>query len=52
MPYEEALKLAEIIDELHDKELLKTIAEGRKSIRKGARGVELKSSLSKRGISV
>jgi len=52
MPYEEALSLAEIIDELHDKELLKTIAEGRRAIRKGARGVELKASLVKRGMRV
>jgi len=52
MPYEEALALAEIIDELHDKELLKTIAEGRSAIRKGAKGIALTDSLRKRGISV
>ena len=52
MPYEEALELTEIIDELHDKELLKVVAEGRKAIRKGARGITLKAALKKRVFSV
>lgn len=52
MPYEEALELTEIIDELHDKELLKVVAEGRRAIRKGAKGITLKAALKKRGFSV
>lgn len=52
LPYEDALELAEIIDELNDKALLKTIAEGRRAIRKGAKGISLPDSLKKRGYSV
>ena len=52
MPYEEALELVEIIDELRDKKLLKTIAEGRKAIRRGAKGITLESALKKRVMSV
>lgn len=52
MPYEEALELTEIIDELHDKELLKTIAEGRRAIRRRAKGISLEDALKKRGIRV
>ena len=52
MPYEEALELTEIIDELHDKELLKTIVVGRRSIRRGAKGITLKDALKKRRIRV
>jgi PHD/YefM family antitoxin component YafN of YafNO toxin-antitoxin module len=49
MPYEEALELMEIIDELNDKELLKTIAEGRKAIKRGSKGITLTDALEKRG---
>lgn len=52
MPYEDALELTEIVDELHDKELLKIVAEGRRAIRKGMRGTTLKSAMKKRGIGV
>ncbi len=52
MPYEEALKLTEIIDELHDKALLKTIAAGRRAIRSGAKGISLKDALKRRGVRV
>ncbi len=52
MPYVNALELTEIIDELHDKELLKAVAEGRQAIRKGAKGITLKAALKKRGFDV
>lgn len=52
MPYEEALELTEIIDELHDKELLKTIAEGRQAIRRRTKGISIEDALRKRGIRV
>ena len=52
MPYDEAVELAEIIDELHDKRLLKTIAEGRRAIHRGAKGITLESALRRRGIRV
>ena len=52
MPYDEALELTEIIDELHDKKLLKTIAEGRRAIYRGAKGISLKDALKRRRISV
>ena len=52
MPYENALELTETIDELHDKELLKAVAEGRRAIRKSTKGITLKTALKKRGFSV
>lgn len=39
LPYEDVVELAEIIDELHDQELLKTIAEGRKAVRRASAGI-------------
>jgi hypothetical protein len=52
MPYDEALELTELLDELHDRELLKTIAEGRRAIRRGVKGIALEQALKKRGIRV
>ena len=52
LPYEDALELAYTIDEVHDKKLLAIIAEGRRAIRKGGRGILLSKSLKKRGMSV
>ena len=52
MPYEEALELTEMIDELNDKKLLKTVAEGRRAIHRGAKGIYLKDAVKKRGIRV
>ena len=52
LPYEDAIELADIIDELNDKKLLKIIAEGRRAINRGARGILLSDSLKKRGKSV
>lgn len=52
VPYDEAINLIELLDELHDKELLATIAEGRKAIRRSAKGVVLEDSLKRRGIRV
>ena len=52
LPYEDAIELADIIDELNDKKLLKIIVEGRRAISRGARGILLSDSLKKRGKSV
>ena len=49
LPYADAIELADIIDELNDKDLLKTIAEGRRAIRSGSKGILLSDSLKKRG---
>src|SRR3989338_22761 len=49
MPYEDALDLTEIIDELNDKELLKAIASGRRAIRRGTKGISLEDALKRRG---
>lgn len=49
MPYEDALAMAEVLDELRDKELLKTIAEGRRAIHRGAKGITLQDALKRRG---
>ena len=49
LPYEDAIELADIIDELNDKKLLKIIAGGRRAISRGARGILLSDSLKKRG---
>ncbi len=52
MPYDEALELTELLDELHDGDLLRTIAEGRRAIRKGAKGITLEHALKRRGFRV
>jgi len=39
IPYEEMLELVDIFDELSDSELLKTIREGRASIKIGEKGI-------------
>ena len=52
LPYADAIELADIIDELHDKKLLKIIAEGRRAIRRGTKGIPLSDSLKKRGMRV
>ncbi len=52
LPYQDALELVDVVDELNDKKVLKMIAEGRRAIRKGAHGVLLSDSLKKRGIRV
>lgn len=45
---EETLGPDEILDELHDKKLVRTIAESRRAIHKGAKGITLESALKKR----
>jgi hypothetical protein len=49
LPYGDVLELVDIVDEFNDKKALKMVAEGRRAIRKGARGVLLSDSLKKRG---
>jgi hypothetical protein len=52
LPYQDALELVDVIDEFNDKKALKLVAEGRRAIRKGARGIPLSDSLKKRGMRV
>ena len=52
LPYEDAIELADIIDELNDKRVLKVIAEGRRAINKGAKGILLSDSFKKRAVRV
>jgi hypothetical protein len=39
LPYSDMLELADIIDELSDLETITTIAQGRKAIREGIKGI-------------
>ena len=39
VPYEELLELVDMLDEMSDAETSKTVEEGRKAIRAGAKGV-------------
>ena len=52
LPYEDALELVDVIEELNDRKTLKMIADGRRAIRKGARGILLSDSLKRRGMRV
>jgi hypothetical protein len=47
LPYEDVLELADIMDELQDKALIKTIAEGRKAIYMGKAGISFAESVKK-----
>ena len=52
LPYEDALELVDVVEELNDRKALKTIAEGRRAIRKGVHGILLSDSLKRRGMRV
>ena len=39
LPYDAILEIVDVLEELEDKEALKTVAEGRRAIRKGAKGI-------------
>ena len=39
LPYDAVLELVDLLEELNDRELLKDIAEGRRAIRAGAKGI-------------
>ena len=39
LPYKDILEIADILEELEDKKIVKAIAEGRRAIRKGVKGV-------------
>lgn len=47
VPYDELLEIADVFDELKDAGTIKAVAEGRKAIRQGAKGVSV-SALFKR----
>lgn len=38
LPYSEMLELLDIIDEIEDRDTLKTVTEGRKAVKAGAKG--------------
>ena len=39
VPYNDILEIADVLEELEDKEVIKTIAEGRRAIHRGAKGI-------------
>lgn len=39
LPYNDALEIVDILDELRDKEYLKAVSQGRKAIGRGAKGI-------------
>jgi len=39
VPYEDMLEIADVLDELQDEKTLKAVAEGRKAIRRGVKGI-------------
>lgn len=47
LPYADVLEIADILDELNDRELLKTIDGGRRAIRAGSKGILFPRSLKK-----
>lgn len=47
LPYEDMLEIVDILDELQDEGLLKTIAEGRKAVKAGHAGVSVSKTLLK-----
>lgn len=47
LPYEDVLELVDILDELNDRELVKDIAEGRRAIKAGAKGISASEVLRK-----
>ena len=52
LPYEDALELVDVVEELNDRKALKMIAEGRRAIRRGAHGILFSDSLKRRGMRV
>ena len=50
VPYEEMIELMDIMDELSDPETLKMVAEGRKAIARGEKGVPVKKVWQRLGI--
>ena len=47
LPYEDMLEIIDVLDELQDEGLLKTIAEGRRAIKTGGTGVAASKTLLK-----
>jgi len=39
LPYDDILEIVDVLEELQDKETLKAVAKGRKSIKRGAKGI-------------
>ncbi len=47
LPYNDVLEIVDILEELEDKKVLKLVAEGRRAIAKGARGISASASFKK-----
>jgi PHD/YefM family antitoxin component YafN of YafNO toxin-antitoxin module len=45
LPYNDVLEIVDILEELEDRKTVKTIAEGRRAIRKGAKGIPVSKAL-------
>jgi PHD/YefM family antitoxin component YafN of YafNO toxin-antitoxin module len=43
MPYNDMLEIVDVLEELEDRQALKTIAAGRKAIRRGAKGIPFRA---------
>jgi len=39
LPYDDVLEIADVLDELRDKDALKAVAQGRKTISRGVKGI-------------
>jgi PHD/YefM family antitoxin component YafN of YafNO toxin-antitoxin module len=45
LPYNDVLEIVDILEELEDRKTVKAIAEGRRAIRKGAKGIPVSKAL-------
>lgn len=48
LPYEDMLEIVDVLDELQDEETIKAVAEGRKSIKSGAKGISFSTIFKKK----
>lgn len=44
LPYEDVLEIVDVLEELEDKETLKLVAQGRRAIRRGVKGISVSAS--------
>ena len=49
VPYNDMLEIVDVLDELQDKKAIEAVAEGRKAIRSGAKGISFSKVFKKRG---
>lgn len=44
LPYDDVLEIVDVLEELEDKETLKLVAQGRRAIRRGVKGIRASTS--------